>query len=72
MMMDETSNLNPTPEARLAMVIWSHEYAFEQRGGSMDFWRALDAGRKRIARDLLRGVARAAISHGRTLEEMAR
>lgn len=31
-------NLNPHAEARVAMAIWSHEYAYEQKGGSMDFW----------------------------------
>lgn len=31
-------NLNPHAEARAAMAIWSHEYAYDQKGGSMDFW----------------------------------
>ena len=41
-----TRNLNPTPAARIAMVIWGDEYA-AQCGGSMDFWDSLDADRKR-------------------------
>jgi hypothetical protein len=43
---DQTRNLNPTPEARVAMIIWGAEYA-AQRGGSMDFWDSLSADRKR-------------------------
>ena len=41
-------NLNPHAEARLAMVLWSHEYAFEQRGGSMDFWDSRTPHQKRL------------------------
>lgn len=39
-------NLNPHAEARVAMVIWSHEYAYEQKGGSMDFWKSRTPGQK--------------------------
>lgn len=42
---DQTRNLNPTPEARVAMIVWGREYA-AQRGGSMDFWDSLDDERK--------------------------
>lgn len=70
--MSNRDNLNPIPEARLAMAIWSHEYAHEQRGGSMDFWKSIGASRQAICRNLLRDVARAAIAHGRTLEDMAK
>lgn len=46
-MSDRTKrNLNPTPAARVAMIIWGDEYS-RQSGGSMDFWGSLDAGRKR-------------------------
>ncbi len=44
-------NLNPCAEARVAMMIWSHEYAYEQRGGSMDFYDGLSEGRKRQCRE---------------------
>lgn len=49
--MSESRNLNPTAEAIVAMCIWSHEYAHEQRGGSMDFWDKLGAGRQRQCRE---------------------
>lgn len=65
-------NLNPTPEARLAMALWSREYAFEQNGGSMDFWRAIGASRQRLCRDVLRDVAKAAIAHGISLESLVK
>lgn len=63
-------NLHPHAEARLAMALWSHEYAYEQRGGSMDFWDGLDASRKRLCVSILdevlgakEDVGRAALSH---------
>ena len=43
---DQTRNLNPTPAARVAMIVYGWDYA-KQRGGSMDFWDALDEDRKR-------------------------
>jgi len=57
-------NLNPHAEARMAMVIWSHEYAHEQSGGSMDFWDSLSEGRKRQTKELVDEIA-AAVSDGR-------
>lgn len=57
-------NLNPHAEARMAMVIWSHEYAYEQSGGSMDFWDSLSEGRKRQAKELVDEIA-AAVTAGR-------
>jgi len=33
-------NLNPTPAAKVAMIIWGKKYS-EQRGGSMEFFNAL-------------------------------
>lgn len=41
-------NLNPHAEARLAMWLWSYEYANEQHGGSMDFWDSLSEHRKHL------------------------
>lgn len=35
-------NLNPHAEDRLAMVLWSREYAYEQRGGCTDLWDSPD------------------------------
>ena len=37
---DHKRNLNPTPAARVAMIIWGKQYS-EKRGGSMDFWDSL-------------------------------
>lgn len=42
---DQTRNLNPTPEAKVAMIIWGDEYS-QQNGGSMDFWDKLSVDRK--------------------------
>lgn len=39
-------NLNPHAEARIAMLIWSHEYAYEYSGGTMDFWDSRTSGQK--------------------------
>ena len=58
-------NLNPHAEARLAMALWSHEYAHEQRGGSMDFWDAIGDYRQRICRDVVTGILEANEKVGR-------
>ena len=44
-------NLNPHAEAIAAMHFWSHSYAHEQRGGSMDFWDSLPEWKKDICRE---------------------
>jgi len=49
-------NLNPHAEAIAAMSLWSEDYAFKQRGGSMDFWDNLPDYKKRICRDLVKRV----------------
>lgn len=46
-----TRNLNPHAEAIYAMHAWSYDYAFKQKGGSMDFWDNLPEQHKRIARE---------------------
>lgn len=58
-------NQHPHAEARLAMGMWSHEYAHEQRGGSMDFWDNLSPARKRLCRDIVAGVLKANEENGR-------
>lgn len=58
-------NLNPHAEARFAMAMWSHEYAYEQTGGSMDFWDGLDAYRKRVSVDVVGEILKAAETNGR-------
>ncbi len=55
-MSDQTRNLNPTPEATVARIIWGAEYA-AQLGGSMDFWDNLDEGRKRRCRSVVKALA---------------
>lgn len=42
---DEKRNLNPTKEAKVAMIVWGDEYAAQGRG-SMDFWDQLSEDRK--------------------------
>ena len=44
-MQDQSRNLNPTPEAKVAMIIWGAEY-MNFKGGSMDFWDSLSDDRK--------------------------
>lgn len=56
---DQTRNLNPTPAARVAMIIWGKDYS-QQRGGSMDFWDSLSADQQNrcnhVVTDLRRNV----------------
>jgi hypothetical protein len=42
-------NLNPHKEAKMAMWLWSEEYA-NQHGGSMTFYDRLDDYRKRLCK----------------------
>ena len=58
-------NLNPHAEASLAMSLWSHEYAHEQNGGSMDFWDSLDQSRKRRCIEIVSDVLAALENSGR-------
>lgn len=51
-----TRNLNPHAEAVLAMAIWSEDYAFKQRGGSMDFWDDLPDWKKKHCRQLVERI----------------
>lgn len=68
--MNSNPDLNPTPEARIAMSIWNNEYAYGSLG-SMGFWNSLSPARQRICIAALAEVASAAIAHGRSLEELA-
>ena len=65
-------NINPTAEAVIAMNLWSHEYAFEQRGGSMDFWDRLDESRKRRCQELAQRIREADKAHGVRVMECVR
>ena len=56
-------DLNPTPEARLAMWWWGPEYA-RSGLGSMGFWDQLKDQRKDWCRRAVRDILEAAFSHG--------
>ena len=58
-------NLKPHAEARLATALWDHEYAYEQLGGSMDFWESLSPSRKRLCIDLVDAILKAKEENGR-------
>lgn len=64
-MSDQSRNLNPHAEARLAMALWGDEYAFKQRGGSMDFWDSRSPSQKRLCVDIVSGVLDASEKNGR-------
>jgi len=54
---EDRRNLNPHAEAVAAMSLFSHRYAHEQRGGSMDFWDSLSESEKARCRDLVVRIA---------------
>jgi hypothetical protein len=58
-------NLRPHAEARLAMNMWGHEYAHEQRGGAMDFWDGIGTHRQRLCVDIVNEVLKAEKEFGR-------
>jgi len=53
---DQTRNLNPTKEARVAMIIWCDEYS-KQGGGSMDFWDSLSPERQKRCVSVVEALA---------------
>ena len=61
------SNINPTPEAVMAMVLWCEEYS-HQNGGSMDFWDGLSEAKKGRCQYAVARVLAAAVCH-KTLKE---
>lgn len=58
-------NINPTPEAVVAMNLFGTDYG-HQNGGSMDFWDNLSEGRKRRCRMIANAVIEQAAKHKRT------
>ena len=64
-MRDQTRNLNPHAEARLAMALWGHEYAYEQTGGSMDFWDSRTPSQKALCVQIVDGIVDALQKNGR-------
>jgi len=61
---DQTENLNPYAEARLAMCMFPDEYA-AQSGGCMDFWNRLAMQRKHRVREALSATLEALEKRGR-------
>lgn len=49
---DQTRNLNPRMEARVAMIIYGDAYS-KQPGGSMDFWDRLNDYNKRVCKSVV-------------------
>ncbi|QAZ46802.1 hypothetical protein [Mesorhizobium sp. Pch-S] len=58
-------NLNPHAEERLAMALWSEDYAFKQRGGSMDFWDSRTPAQKALCVQIVTGILDAVEKNGR-------
>lgn len=63
-------NQRPHAEARLAMAMWSHEYAHEQRGGVMDFWDAIGDQRRRLCVEVVDAVLKANEENGRATSSL--
>ena len=65
---DQTRNLHPHAEARLAMALWDHEYAYKQSGGSMDFWDSRSPRQKQICVNIVSQILEAHKENGRATE----
>jgi hypothetical protein len=55
---NDKRNLNPHQEAQIAMCLYNHRYAFEQRGGSIDFWESLNKSEKLVCREIAARIRR--------------
>ena len=62
----DQENINPTPEAVMAMELWCDNYA-RQKGGSMDFWDGLSETGKRRCQDAVARILAAAVCHKRVM-----
>jgi hypothetical protein len=62
----DRENINPTPEAVMAMELWCHHYV-AQTGGSMDFWNDLSESGKRRCQDAVARILAAAVCHNRVV-----
>lgn len=60
-------DLHPHAEARLAMFLWSRDYAAQDLG-CMGFWDSLDQGRRRYCREALTDTLEAKKEMGRAPE----
>ncbi len=47
------------------MNLWNHEYAHEQRGGSMDFWDSIGEQRQRRCINMLDEILKSHAENGR-------
>lgn len=63
-------NQHPHAEARLAMAMWSHEYAYEQNGGSMDFWDSIGSSRRSICVSVVDDILKSLEENGRAPAEV--
>ncbi len=61
---NQERNLNLSPQAVVAMIIWGKEYS-EQGGGSMDFWDQLDQPRKDRCRSVVNEIHKRGTEGGR-------
>jgi hypothetical protein len=61
-------NLRPHAEARLAMSMWGHEYAHEQRGGSMDFWDSIGEQRQKLCIEIIDDILHDLHENGRSVK----
>ena len=59
---DQTRNLNPIPQAVIAMYIWHKEYAAQAKG-SMDFWDDLTVQQRDICERALAEIRAAEQKH---------
>lgn len=59
---DQSRNLNPIPEAVLAIALWGAHYA-AQRGGCMDFWDSLKEGDRMLCHRLVERIREADRAH---------
>jgi len=66
---DARRDLNPTPEARLAMIMFGHEYS-RQNLGCMGFWDGLTETRQHDVRRNLSKIAEAAKLHSVSLDQL--
>jgi hypothetical protein len=65
---DQEENLNPIPEAVIAMTLYSSEYS-KQSGGSMDFYKSLNPARQRQCAELLNRVKQSMVNHNYCLHK---
>jgi len=63
-------DLNPTPAARVAMLVWGDAYS-KQRGGSMQFWDSLPNDKKRLCEMVANNLVGSMTAALNTIKELA-